>query len=296
MKSILKSTRANAVLLSALLALAGSAAFAVARDAVTGAQSTTFYACVTKEYKTLNLTTRSKRCPKGQKKISWNAKGRDGARGPAGRTGAAGAPGLAGAPGAVGAAGPAGAPGAAGADGVAGRDGANGVRGATGPAGEPGPRGATGPAGADGVDGADGERGPSGFVDVVTFNGWVPSIAGDMDTWVFAGPTSTLTISAGTRLIGAATLALGLSVTNTSTDIGVDLCYRAVGGTATTNFSLHNFIDGRLSGQRTPISATGSAEPGAGTWEVGACVWNFSELALDANDYMNGWVAAVKSS
>jgi hypothetical protein len=84
----------------AFLALAGTA-FAV--SGTSARKSRTFYACVTEESGTLNLTTRTASCARGQRKISFNANGRTGARG---RSGAAGATGPAGATGAPGPEGP----------------------------------------------------------------------------------------------------------------------------------------------------------------------------------------------
>jgi hypothetical protein len=61
------------------------------------------YACVTKQFNTLNLTTKTGRCEAGQYKISWNVKGM---RGDRGKTGAPGDPGPQGPAGAKGDPGP----------------------------------------------------------------------------------------------------------------------------------------------------------------------------------------------
>lgn len=76
--------------------------------------TTRIYACVTKAYKTLNLTTRNTTCPRGQRKVSWAANGRRGAKGASGVKGADGAKGADGTNGAKGDAGAAGAVGPAG--------------------------------------------------------------------------------------------------------------------------------------------------------------------------------------
>ena len=107
-------------LLALFIALGGTSYAAVGR---TSSSSGRLYACVTRAYHTLNLTSASAVCPRGQQKISWNRVGRRGARG------------LLGARGAIGATGPAGIPGT------------QGLRGDTGPKGETGPKGDTGPAG-----------------------------------------------------------------------------------------------------------------------------------------------------
>src|SRR3954454_1185349 len=97
--------------------LAGTA-WAVTDRTAKGAKGTkTYYACVTKAFHTLNLTTKKAKCRPGQRKISFNAAGPRGLTGPAGKAGAAGAKGAAGHGGATGASGSAGAAGPAGAKG-----------------------------------------------------------------------------------------------------------------------------------------------------------------------------------
>lgn len=105
-----------AVLLLCALALALVLASAPAADAQSRTP-TRLYACVTTSYKTLNLSTRTARCPRGQRKISWSVdgpSGKKGARGPQGAAGAAGAPGQAGPQGPQGVPGPQGERGPAG--------------------------------------------------------------------------------------------------------------------------------------------------------------------------------------
>lgn len=114
-------------------AVAGALASAPAADAASAPRR--LYACVTAAYNTLNLTTRTARCPSGQFKISWDVSGRAGERGPRGARGA---------------------PGRNGRDGAPGRDGATGPQGPAGPAGPQGPQGAVGPVGPVGPAGRNG--------------------------------------------------------------------------------------------------------------------------------------------
>ena len=108
----------------------------------------TYYACEAKHGSGLTKLSAAASlvCPKGSKKVSWNATGPTGLQGPRGATGPAGVAGAAGAQGAVG---PQGAQGVQGAQGI---QGAQGVQGAQGPAGNTGARGATGPTGPQGQD------------------------------------------------------------------------------------------------------------------------------------------------
>jgi Collagen triple helix repeat (20 copies) len=120
--------------LSLILVLA-VASLAATPTAQAATHVTRLYACVTQNFKTLNLTTKLRHCHAGETKISWNVQG---PTGPAGSSGQDGSAGDNGAPGAPGATGPSGA------------------TGPTGTAGDTGPTGPTGPPGAPGAAGASG--------------------------------------------------------------------------------------------------------------------------------------------
>lgn len=178
MSKVLTLLRRHAVAFAALFLILGSGAYAVA-DQVTSRARTrgVLYACVTNDYKTLNLTTAARACPDGQRKISWNATGRSGARGPAGKAGAAGATGSAGSAGRAGPKGNTGATGATGAPGTASAQGATGPagpKGTTGDAGAQGPQGAPGPRGATGSTGPAGPVGPAGISAFAEFFALMP--------------------------------------------------------------------------------------------------------------------------
>ncbi|MDW5598519.1 hypothetical protein VSS74_29430 [Conexibacter stalactiti] len=158
---------------------------AVAATALTTAPAATaaargapqrIYVCVTADFGTLNLSSKTAACPRGQRKMSWQVEGLRGEsgprgdRGPAGPRGATGPQGAQGTPGAGGAKGDAGAPGpqgpaGSGAPGAQGEAGPAGPQGPIGPVGPQGPQGVQGPqgdAGANGRDGRDGVVGPIG--------------------------------------------------------------------------------------------------------------------------------------
>jgi hypothetical protein len=137
--------RQHHIALLALFIALGGSAYAVAGRNSSSARR--FYACVTQAFHTLNLTSASAACPRGQYKISWNRTGQRGARGPLGQTGSPGA---------------SGSNGASGPQGPKGATGATGAQGATGPLGPQGPKGDTGATGAQGTTGAAGPEGPQG--------------------------------------------------------------------------------------------------------------------------------------
>jgi Lamin Tail Domain/Collagen triple helix repeat (20 copies) len=95
-------------------------------------------ACVKKKSGLVRIVASAGACRRGESRLSWNVRGRPGARGPTGVAGPAGRAGPAGPPGA---AGPKGDPGARGATGPVGAAGPAGPRGATGPRGPQGPPG-----------------------------------------------------------------------------------------------------------------------------------------------------------
>src|ERR1700733_15943580 len=129
----------------ALFIALGGTSYAVA---VRGSSSAgRFYAFVTQRFHTLNLTSASAACPRGQYKISWNRTGQRGAPGPLGPKGSRGR---------------SGSNGAGGPQGPKGATGATGAQGVTGSAGLLGPKGETGGTGAQGGRGPVGLQGPKG--------------------------------------------------------------------------------------------------------------------------------------
>ncbi|MBF6618955.1 MAG: collagen-like protein [Patulibacter sp.] len=131
----------RAVPLLAVAVLLAALALITPPPAAAAERPSRLYACVTQAYKTLNLSTKRARCPRGERKISWSAGGERGKRGPRGARGLQGVTGSAGAPGAVG------VTGATGAVGATGAQGAPGERGSAGPSGPAGAQGPVGPAG-----------------------------------------------------------------------------------------------------------------------------------------------------
>lgn len=214
----------------------------------------------------------------------------NGTPGPAGPQGPQGPMGPSGPQGVTGAQGPAGP---AGPQGGIGPQGATGAQGPTGPAGAMGAQGPTGPAGPQGPTGAQGPEGPSGVVSVSNFAGAVGSIAGGSTAYVFAGGTTTVTITAGQKLIAAATAPLSTSTGISNGRVGI--CYApSPAGTPVVNFAggLYSVVE--FDTQRNTYSASYSISSlTPGTYIVGFGVMNTGAQALDSNDFVNGWVMVV---
>jgi hypothetical protein len=205
-----------------------------------------------------------------------------GLAGPAGPAGATGPQGPAGADGATGPAGPIGPMGP---QGPAGPIGPQGPQGPQGPVGATGPQGATGPAG---PTGATGPQGADGVVATAAFSGQIVSIAAGAASYVFAGPTASVTLAKQQRVTGAAELPLA-TASGTAALTRVGLCYQTQGGPI-TNFVGQGYSLMTIDNVLRPYAASGTIVLGAGTYTVGACVMNTGATVISNNDFVNGWV------
>ena len=197
-----------------------------------------------------------------------------------------------------GARGPRGATGATGSQGAQGLKGDTGLQGSKGDTGTTGPQGLKGDTGASGATGETGPQGPSGVVTTVTFVGSIDEIPGDSGL-VFAGPTATVTTTADQRLTGAAEAPL-YSGDSTAASFYYALCYQSHGGGGLLTsfaptgslgyaFPLYPTNPATLPGP-TVFTATASVVPGAGTWNVGFCVYNMFSQKIESDSVVNGWV------
>jgi hypothetical protein len=235
---VLVLLRRHAVACTAVFLVMGGSAYAAVDSATSGpASKRTFYACVTRTYKTLNLVSAERTCPNGQRKIMWSGAGKAGARGPAGATGPAGVQGATGAQGTTGA------------QGSAGPAGAKGEAGAAGARGEAGATGATGPQGTPGTNGTNGTNGAPGSAAAASFAHFFALMPPDNAATVSPGtdvsfpqdgPTSATDItrtgpsSFNLASIGTYRVSFQVSVTEAGQLIltlnGADLAYTVVGG------------------------------------------------------------------
>jgi len=149
--------------------------------------------------------------------------------------------------------------------------------------GDIGPTGPTGPAG------------PSGIGSILAFNGSVGSIAAGSASYVFAGPTASVTISSNTqRLTGSAVAGLGLALGAANQTVRVGLCYQFAGAAANgpiTNFVGNNYTNATVTTTRTLFPAAASVTGlTPATYNVGFCVLNGGNSIVGSNDFANGWV------
>ena len=147
--------------------------------------------------------------------------------------------------------------------------------------------------GPQGPSGPQGPQGPSGAVATLTVSGAVAPVAGNATAWTFAGPTVSVTTTATQRITGAVQAPLGTTLEDTAS-FQYDLCYRA-GTSALTNFGGVNSSFGEVTSASTvPFPAIASIVPSAGTWEAGYCLLNSGAVALDNNDFANGWIIVTE--
>ena len=131
-------------------------------------------------------------------------------------------------------------------------------------------------------------------VTAAAFSGFAgSSIASGSTAYVFAGPTTTVTITSTTqRIVASASANLGMTTGSTTADIGI--CYQLGAGTI-TNFAGINYITVALNSTTTgTVSADGSITGLApGTYTIGLGVRNSGAGAINSNDYVNGWVTVI---
>jgi spore maturation protein SpmB len=143
-----------------------------------------------------------------------------------------------------------------------------------------------------------GPIGPTGLTGVVstsTIAGIIAGIpfGGAGASWVFAGPTVTVTTTANQRITGSAVGIFG-HTNNNPQPVSFSLCTSDVAaGSALTPFYGISYLQGTVGAtpNRTALSAAASVVPAmAGTYKVGFCVKNNSTTVnFGANDFVNGW-------
>ena len=125
---------------------------------------------------------------------------------------------------------------------------------------------------------------------IQAFNGYVgASIAGNSVNYVFAGPTTTVTLAVTSRITGSATAPIGLA-SGGPQQYQYGLCYQ-VGAGVITNFVGGSYSIGQLTTVRTAVNASASVVLSPGTYTIGFGILNNGgAVAITNNDYVNGWI------
>jgi hypothetical protein len=126
-------------------------------------------------------------------------------------------------------------------------------------------------------------------VRIFSFGGFAGlSIAPNSAVYVFAGPTTSITLTVPSILTGSAIAPLG-TTTGIATIVRVGLCYQQGAGPI-TNFAGGNYSILEVDTTRTTASASASVLLGPGTYTVGFGIQNGGTVAINDNDYVNGWI------
>jgi hypothetical protein len=125
-----------------------------------------------------------------------------------------------------------------------------------------------------------------------TFFGPIQGISFTAGAWVFAGPTTTVTTTAGQGLFGVAEAPMAIASGGpVAFDYG--LCFQPSAGGTITNFVGNNYMIGELTTTRVSWGGSAAVTPSPGTWKVGFCVRNNSGTPITDNDFVNGWVQVL---
>lgn len=148
-----------------------------------------------------------------------------------------------------------------------------------------------------GNPGPQGPQGPSGVVQIASIAGLINGIPftpiNTNPPWLFAGPQTTVTVTAGQRITGSGVASFSHASNNTVT-VSASLCLSDnVDGATPQPFHLSNFPDAYVLAQpiKTLLPASGSRlMTQSGTFRVGFCVRNKStNVSLPGNEYVNAW-------
>ena len=138
------------------------------------------------------------------------------------------------------------------------------------------------------MQGAQGEPGAQGVVSVKQFSGAIGTVGSSL-SWVFAGPTATITVDGTDTVTAVGTAAVrGTSASTIDTAI----CSQP-GAFALTPLGDHTF-GVELTTVKRAFPATGVAILAAGTYQVGFCVRPGVQLLN--NDHVVGWVQVANSA
>jgi hypothetical protein len=125
--------------------------------------------------------------------------------------------------------------------------------------------------------------------------GGIASVSGGGNTFVFAGPTVTVTVPAGqTRVVrGSATAALGLAAPGPQRVL-IGLCYQSTGGGAINTFGLASQIFQDMDAVRRQYAINDSVKLPGGSYNIGYCVnMNLKPIAITNTDKSIGYLVVT---
>jgi hypothetical protein len=136
---------------------------------------------------------------------------------------------------------------------------------------------------------------PPQSISTSVFRGLIEKITPINNTFVFAGPTTTITLTTPKQVTASGVVSFGFpstSTTSSSDNVQIDVCYQSLGDGVITPVNGMNYIKNRMLREKRCYSATGSIVLPAGTYKIGVGVgvdtWTGPDITN--NDFVNGWV------
>ncbi|MCF0054488.1 hypothetical protein [Dyadobacter sp. CY356] len=132
---------------------------------------------------------------------------------------------------------------------------------------------------------------PQELISTSVFGGFAGNSFPSSNSYVFARPKTTITLTSSKQITASAVVGLGFLGSNRLTDnnIHIDISFQLVSGTI-TGLNGGNYIAHRLVNEKRTYSATVSPMLPAGTYQIGLAIRNTSNYNISNNDYVNGWV------
>jgi len=126
------------------------------------------------------------------------------------------------------------------------------------------------------------------------WSGPVPTLPGNVNAYVFAGPTVTVTVPAGQtrRVRGSASAAIGLASAGPQL-VHIGLCYQSTGGGTISTFSLSSHIYHGVDAVRRQFGINDSVVLPGGSYNVGYCVKNLNPIDITNTDRSTGYLVVT---
>jgi hypothetical protein len=135
--------------------------------------------------------------------------------------------------------------------------------------------------------------GPTGFFSMHPFAGYIGGGPLNNHTeFVFVGPTVSVSLLAGQKMTGVAALPLAIGAGQFPIAVDIGLCHKLSSAANPSNFSGGSYVSSTVDQFYRSLAANGSISGlAAGDYAVGACIRNWSSVAINSSDFVNGWVA-----
>jgi hypothetical protein len=144
-----------------------------------------------------------------------------------------------------------------------------------------------GETGMEGAPGPPGNTGAINHINTGAMAGYLgSSIPGNAVGYVFAGQTTSITITANQKIIVWGEVPIGLAAGLPAQKVNLGAGYQLSSGGSIKNMTV-NYVTVFVGPERFSHAVAGVISPGAGTWIIGAVIENVGSAPLTNNDYGN---------